>query len=200
MGQVGTRHYGRKRDCQGACLNAVSFRYRVDRPRWDTLLYSRVSARLTRSRVSWDSGTWDKSWGGLSRQFSTAGEYPKNLNSVAIVFNNFSTTRESFPQNHYSQMRGTAGQEGLTLLNTTIKCPTKLSHFRDQWDKNGKSYAFRRDPTQLLHDPRPRQSTSFTPEGVTLTFFLGQWDMGQNGDRREGSKLSAISANSPTCS
>jgi hypothetical protein len=61
----------------------------------------------------------------------------------------------------------------LNLLFTTIKCPTKLSHFRDQWDKNGKSYAFRRDPTWSVRDARPHRSTGFTPKGVTLTFFPG---------------------------
>jgi hypothetical protein len=79
--------------------------------------------------------------------------------------------------------RGTAGQSMLNILSTTIKCPTKLSHFRDQWDKNGKSYAFRRDPTWPIHNSRPHRSTGFTPKGVTLTFFLGHWDMGQNWDR-----------------
>jgi hypothetical protein len=29
---------------------------------------------------------------------------------------------------------GTAGQEGLTLTDTTVKCPTKVSHFWDEWD------------------------------------------------------------------
>jgi hypothetical protein len=67
----------------------------------------------------------------------------------------------------------------LNIIITTIKCPTKLSHFRDQWDKNGKSYAFRRDPTRRVHNPSPHRSACFTPEGVTLTFSWDKWDMGQ---------------------
>ena len=38
----------------------------------------------------------------------------------------------------FFKYRGTAGQEGLNILDTTIKCPTKVSHFwdeRDIWDK-----------------------------------------------------------------
>jgi hypothetical protein len=35
----------------------------------------------------------------------------------------------------FSKYRGTAGQSMLNIMHTTIKCPTKLSHFRDQWDK-----------------------------------------------------------------
>lgn len=34
-------------------------------------------------------------------------------------------------------MRGTAGQTGLNQMDTTIKCPTRLSHFRDRWDTTG---------------------------------------------------------------
>jgi hypothetical protein len=33
-----------------------------------------------------------------------------------------------------------------------------------------------------MHHPSPYRSTGFTPKGVTLTFFLGHWDMGQNRD------------------
>jgi hypothetical protein len=37
----------------------------------------------------------------------------------------------------FSIYGGTTGQSLLNIMYTTIKCPTKLSHFRDQWDKNG---------------------------------------------------------------
>jgi hypothetical protein len=63
----------------------------------------------------------------------------------------------------------------LNIITTTIKCPTKLSHFRDQWDNIGKSYAFTRDPTRYVRDSRPHRSTGLTPKGVTLTF---SWDSG----------------------
>ena len=84
----------------------------------------------------------------------------------------------SFPSQHgtndlFSNICGTAGQQGLNLVDTTINCPTKLSHFWDEWDKNGKSYAFRRDPTRPIHNSKAHRSTGFTPKGVTLTFFLG---------------------------
>jgi hypothetical protein len=79
----------------------------------------------------------------------------------------------------YSTYGGTAGQEGLNIMNTIIKCPTLLSHFWDEWDKNGKSYAFTREPTQSADNSRPHRSTGFTPKGVTLTF---SWDTG-TGDK-----------------
>ncbi|HEX2639516.1 MAG TPA: hypothetical protein VHL50_03045, partial [Pyrinomonadaceae bacterium] len=51
-------------------------------------------------------------------------------------------------------------------------------HFRDRWDKIGKSYASTRDPRRSVNPSRPHRSTGFTPEGVTLTFFWdsGTWD------------------------
>jgi hypothetical protein len=117
--------------------------------------------------------------------FSTAGQPDTTVRKLFAAVTAISTSRNGFPQNRLSQMRGTAGQEDLTLLDTIIKCPTKLSHFRDQWDKHGKSYAFRRDPTRSVSNSRPHRSTGFTPEGVTLTFFLGQWDTGQDRDARK---------------
>src|SRR4029079_16713691 len=86
----------------------------------------------------------------------------------------------SFEQIEHCEHRGTAGTSGtcgtagqimLNILSTTISCPTKLSHFGDRWDKNGKSYAFRRDPTRSVHDSLPHRPTGFTPKAVTLTFW-----------------------------
>ena len=67
-----------------------------------------------------------------------------------------------------------------------IKHNNKLSHqtvpLSGRAGQKSKSYAFTRDPAWSVHDPRPHRSTAFTPEGVTLTFFLGHWDMGQKWD------------------
>jgi hypothetical protein len=94
------------------------------------------------------------------------------------------TARTSGTNRLFSMYSGTAGQKGLSQTDTTIKCPTKLSHFWDEWDKNGKSYAFRREPTRRMHDSRLRCSTGFTPKGVTLTFFLGHGtNLGRIGTR-----------------
>jgi hypothetical protein len=54
-----------------------------------------------------------------------------------------------------------------------IEHNNKVSHFRDQWDKNGKSYAFRRDSPRSVYNSRRHGSAGFTPKGVTLTFFPG---------------------------
>ena len=52
----------------------------------------------------------------------------------------------------FSSMCGTAGQTGLNIMNTTIKCPTQVSHF---WDGGTLS---------------------------ARNLFLGQRDMGQHRD------------------
>src|SRR5690242_17638700 len=41
----------------------------------------------------------------------------------------------------FSIYSGTAGQTGLSPTVTTLKCPTKLSHFRDEWDTFGTKQA-----------------------------------------------------------
>ena len=56
------------------------------------------------------------------------------LSYVITLFGTISTSDRTVPQKIFSTMRGTAGQEGLTLLSTIIKCPTKVSHFWDERD------------------------------------------------------------------
>ena len=78
----------------------------------------------------------------------------------------------------FSIYSGTAGQEGLNIMERTIKCPTKLSHFWDGWDNKARV-------THLRVIRRGQYTTwvrtaqrGFGPEGVTLTFFQGHgtWD------------------------
>ena len=90
----------------------------------------------------------------------------------------------------FSLLCGTAGQMGLSQIHTIINCPTLLSHFVPPGTKNGKSYAFRRDPTRPVHNLHPHRSTGFTPKGVTLTFFwdTGTWD--KTGTRIDNLRLS----------
>jgi hypothetical protein len=97
------------------------------------------------------------------------------------------TAGTSGTNNLFSTYGGTAGQRGSNILFTTIKCPTELSHFWDRWDKIGKSYAFRRDPTWRILDLRPHGSADFTPKGVTLTF---------SGTMGHGTKLRRIATDS----
>jgi hypothetical protein len=117
----------------------------------------------------------------LSQLLHKPGQFHICVSSLFVSVNSFPQARRLF----YCGTRGTAGQEGLNIIDRTIKCPTLLSHFRDRWDSNGKSYAFTRDKTWSVSNSRPDCSTSLTPEGVTLTFFLGQWDAGQNWDAKD---------------
>jgi hypothetical protein len=114
----------------------------------------------------------------VSHQFSTAGHFRAMLSELFTIVTVFSTVRIGFQQNDFSQMRGTAGQKGLTLLNTTIKCPTKLSHFRDQWDSWDKELECK---LQLVLTPAKKQA-----EACTLTFSR---------DRRVKTSDFAISVN-----
>jgi hypothetical protein len=52
----------------------------------------------------------------------------------ALVFEDLGTSGTNKLFSIYS---GTAGQRGLNVLDTTIQCPTELSHFRDRWDTSG---------------------------------------------------------------
>ena len=77
--------------------------------------------------------------------------------------------------NPFSAYGGTAGQRGLSRLDTTIKCPTQVSHFWDERDTLGRKGSECKLP--LVSALRWGQAKAFT-----LNFFLGQRDMGQNWD------------------
>ena len=80
-----------------------------------------------------DSGTWDKTETDLSQLFRGVGQVVIHANPLFAALNIFPQSKFLCPRG----TRGTAGQEGLTLTDTTIKCPTKVSHFwdaRNSWD------------------------------------------------------------------
>ena len=58
----------------------------------------------------------------------------------------------------FSRYGGTAGQKGLNVIDRTINCPTKVSHFRDardtwdKWDKQKLPSLSGRDGRRLLPD------------------------------------------------
>ena len=83
---------------------------------------------------SWDTGTWDKSETKLSYKFSTAGQLFAVASRLNPAVNSFPQRRSVFHITESFSLRGTAGQEGLTLAGTTIKCPKKVSHFWDERD------------------------------------------------------------------
>jgi hypothetical protein len=53
----------------------------------------------------------------------------------------------------FSKHGGTAGQSVLNIIDTIINCPTKVSHFRDQWDKKSSECKL-----QLVSSPGGRTS------------------------------------------
>ena len=113
---------------------------------WQTILNARLTGRtsifeiLNRKSVagppiifSWDTGTWDKTETDLSHLRYRSGQSHYRVSPLFEALNSFPQENVLFSRG----TRGTAGQEGLTLLNTTINCPTKVSHFwdeRDSWD------------------------------------------------------------------
>jgi hypothetical protein len=87
----------------------------------------------------------------------------------------------------FSIYGGTAGQSMLNIIDTTIQCPTKLSHFRDRWDTAGgnatvreRASMWRMGSVVNIYNAEARSLTVAFPP----VLFLGHWDMGQNRDRR----------------
>ena len=114
---------------------------------------------FTPALLSWDTGTHYKTeTKSVPTSFHSGTEIDdhKCLHlSSCRVFHRLRRIR-------FGDMCGTAGQEGLNIILTTIKCPTKVSHFwdaRDSWDGKGRSYPFRCDPAWSVHNSRPHRST-----------------------------------------
>ena len=121
------------------------------------------------------SGTWDKTETDTVPPVFHSGtascDRKRSYYSTYGLFHRLRRIRQGY-------MCGTVGQEGLNLLNRTIKCPTKLSHFgdeRDTWDGRLEC------KLQPVVTSKREQA-----KACTLNFF---WDMGQNSDCRRGPAL-----------
>ena len=104
----------------------------------------------------------------LSHQFSTAGRQP-----ATGKYSHCSTYRlfHRLGRICHGDMCGTAGQQGLTLLNTTINCPTKVSPFWDELDTLGRGQN-RRKPSPVGSVSRLRCAAEYYGR-QPRNFFLG---------------------------
>src|SRR6185369_1880603 len=70
----------------------------------------------------------------LSHGFSTEGRNSGIINPFIAALTTFSTCPNKLRRIRVRDMRGTAGQKGLSPTLTTINCPTEVSRFWDARD------------------------------------------------------------------
>ena len=154
----------------GGFLKLPSWIGGVPRPRGGVVDHRRqeFNSCLTTQRDQTQSGRW---------------VHPRSFEQIEHLENR-GTVGTSGTNKLFSIYSGTAGQTGLSPAGTTIKCPTRLSHFWDERDTFGTKQA----ETEAGRECVPIGPCGRRCQSPAHKYFSGTWD--KTGTDRDTERLS----------